>query len=263
VPEFSRQDQFLLTFGKNYIAHSGEKAELYCDEYDHQFEKRIETHAYHDYYYINANILSLLTHLPFLKAKKKPLLINEAILNPSTTSSLQKLLAQHDIDYVIASESDIGKKLDDECASVLIIDDALAHEQFLQTLHQIIPSNIKVTLITDAGVRTPWFRQVIGYGWDVIGRIYDGFSFQREGEKNWFSLKEIDFGGRGKARLLGKGKIRKKTKRVSGYVYTYKEKLSEQPHKKIATLPTKGNIATLIEMVGLYSVLLKKAPLLS
>lgn len=64
VSEFSRQDQFLLTFGKNYIAHSGEKAELYCDEYDHQFEKRIETHAYHDYYYINANILSLLTHLP-------------------------------------------------------------------------------------------------------------------------------------------------------------------------------------------------------
>lgn len=109
---------------------------------------------------------------------------------------------------------------------------ALAHEQFLQTLNQIIPSNIKVTLITDAGFRTPWFRQVIGYGWDVIGRIYDGFSFQREGEKNWFSLKEIDFGGRGKARLLGKGKIGKKTKRVSGYVYTYKEKLSEQPHKK-------------------------------
>lgn len=116
---------FLLTFGKNYIAHSGEKAELYCDELDHQFEKRIETHAYHDYYYINANILSLLTHLPFLKAKKKPLLINEAILNPSTTLSLQKLLAQHNIGYVIASESAIGKKLDDECASVLIIDDTI------------------------------------------------------------------------------------------------------------------------------------------
>jgi hypothetical protein len=32
--------------------------------------------------------------------------------------SLQKLLAQHNIEYVIASESAIGKKLDDECASV-------------------------------------------------------------------------------------------------------------------------------------------------
>lgn len=116
---------FLLTYGKNYIAHNGEKAELCCNEFDHQFEKRIETHAYHDYYYVNANILSLLTHLPFLKAKKKPLLINEAILNPYTTLALQKLLAQHSMDYVIASESVIGKKLDEECASVLIIDDTV------------------------------------------------------------------------------------------------------------------------------------------
>lgn len=108
----------------------------------------------------------------------------------------------------------------------------LAHEQFLQTLNHIIPPHTKVTLITDAGFRTPWFRQVIGYGWDVIGRIYDGFSFQKEGEKDWISLKEIDFGGPGKARLLGKGKIGKKTKRVSGYLYTYKEMLSGKPHKK-------------------------------
>ncbi|MGC1182745.1 hypothetical protein [Legionella sp.] len=121
----SSSSLFLLTFGKNYIAHNGEIAELYCDEFDHQFEKRIETHAYHDYYYINANILSLLIHLPFLKAKKKPLLINEAILNSNTTLSLQKILTQHNIDYIIASESVIGKKLDEKCASVLIIDDSI------------------------------------------------------------------------------------------------------------------------------------------
>lgn len=120
--------------------------------------------------------------------------------------------------HEIFSESQLGNEL--------------AHEQFLQRLNQMIPNTTKVTLITDAGFRTPWFRQVIAYGWDVIGRIYDGFSFQKEGEKDWFSLKEIDFGGTGKARLLGKGKIGKKTKRVSGYVYTYKEKLSGKSHKK-------------------------------
>ena len=107
-----------------------------------------------------------------------------------------------------------------------------AHEQFLQTLSHIIPTKAKVTIITDAGFRTPWFRAVIAYGWDVIGRIYDGFSFQKEGEKDWHSLTGIDFGGTGKARSLGKGKIGKKTKRVSGYVYTYKETLSGKPHKK-------------------------------
>jgi hypothetical protein len=108
----------------------------------------------------------------------------------------------------------------------------LAHEQFLQRLRAIIPSHIKVTIITDAGFRTPWFREVISYGWDVIGRIYGGFSFQKEGEKEWMSLNDVDFGGVGKAYSLGKGKIGKKTKRVCGYVYTYKERLSGKTHKK-------------------------------
>lgn len=107
-----------------------------------------------------------------------------------------------------------------------------AHEQFLQTLRGIIPPQIKVTIITDAGFRTPWFREVISYGWDVIGRIYGGFSFQKEGETDWISLNDVDFGGIGKAFSLGKGKIGKKTKRVSGYVYTYKERLSGKSHKK-------------------------------
>jgi hypothetical protein len=66
----------------------------------------------------------------------------------------------------------------------------------------------------------------------VIGRIYGGFAFQAEGEKEWLSLNEVDFGGVGKAYSLGKGKIGKKTKRVSGYVYTYKEMLSGRAHKK-------------------------------
>ncbi len=112
-----------------------------------------------------------------------------------------------------------------------------AHEQFLQTLRDIIPSHIKVIIITDAGFRTPWFREVISYGWDVIGRIHGGFGFQKEGEKEWVSLNEIDFGGTGKAYSLGNGKIGKKTKRVSVYVYTYKERLSDKPHKKIRNSP--------------------------
>ncbi|KTD04776.1 hypothetical protein Lgor_0858 [Fluoribacter gormanii] len=121
----SASSLFLLTFGKNYIAHCGESADVYCDEFDHQFERRIPPHAYHDYYYINANLSSILLHLPFLKAKNKPLLINEEILNPSTTAALKKILAKHKISYVIASTADIGKKLDEEAATVLVIDDSI------------------------------------------------------------------------------------------------------------------------------------------
>ncbi|PWY53794.1 hypothetical protein DGG96_20425 [Legionella qingyii] len=121
----SASSLFLLTFGKNYISHCGESADVYCDEFDHQFERRIPSHAYHDYYYINANLSSILLHLPFLKAKNKPLLINEEILNPSTTEALKRILTKHNISYLIASAADIGTKLDEEAATVLIIDDSI------------------------------------------------------------------------------------------------------------------------------------------
>ncbi|KTD40115.1 hypothetical protein [Legionella parisiensis] len=121
----SASSLFLLTFGKNYISHLGEKSAVYCDEFDHQFERRISPHAYYDYYYINANLSSILLHLPFLKAKNKPLLINEEILSPSTNEALKKILAKHNIPYLIASTAEIGKKLDEEAATVLVIDDSV------------------------------------------------------------------------------------------------------------------------------------------
>ncbi|MGQ3890010.1 hypothetical protein ACQUW5_13390 [Legionella sp. CNM-1927-20] len=116
---------FLLTFGKNYIAHFEGKSDVFCDEFDHQFESRIPPHAYYDYYYINANPFSILLHLPFLKAKNKPLLINEEILNPNTTEALKKILSKYSIKYLIASAAAIGKKLDEEEATVLVIDDTI------------------------------------------------------------------------------------------------------------------------------------------
>ncbi|KTC88950.1 hypothetical protein OQJ18_03305 [Fluoribacter dumoffii] len=125
----SASSLFLLTFGKNYISHHGEKADIYCNELDYQFEKRIPSYVYHDYYYINANIFSLLLHLPFIKAKNKTLLINEEILNESTSESIKKILDQHNISYFIASADEIGKKLDAEAATVLVIDDSICNRK--------------------------------------------------------------------------------------------------------------------------------------
>lgn len=108
----------------------------------------------------------------------------------------------------------------------------LAHEQFLKRLNSIIPAHIKITIITDAGFPKHWFREVIKLGWEVIGRLYPGHSYQNEGEKNWHKLKDISFGGTGKAQTLGKVTLGKKTEAITGYLYTYKEKLSGKLHKK-------------------------------
>jgi len=45
------------------------------------------------------------------------------------------------------------------------------HQQFLYTLERILPQNCKPILVTDAGFCTPWFLQVLGMGWDYVGRV--------------------------------------------------------------------------------------------
>jgi hypothetical protein len=40
------------------------------------------------------------------------------------------------------------------------------HKAFLQCLQQMLPAGCQPVIITDAGFRTPWFKQVEHAGWD-------------------------------------------------------------------------------------------------
>jgi len=43
---------------------------------------------------------------------------------------------------------------------------------FLDTLKEsIVPETCRPIIITDAGFKNPWFRKVLGLGWDYIGRV--------------------------------------------------------------------------------------------
>jgi hypothetical protein len=42
---------------------------------------------------------------------------------------------------------------------------------FLRRLKALIPSGCQVTIITDAGFRSPWFEQVQALGWHWVGRV--------------------------------------------------------------------------------------------
>ena len=46
-----------------------------------------------------------------------------------------------------------------------------AEQQFLQRLKQILPSQARPILVTDAGFRAPWFRAVAAMGWFWVGRL--------------------------------------------------------------------------------------------
>lgn len=44
------------------------------------------------------------------------------------------------------------------------------HRQFLLALARVLPHGCKPIIVTDAGFKTPWFREVIALGWDFVGR---------------------------------------------------------------------------------------------
>ena len=48
---------------------------------------------------------------------------------------------------------------------------AKVHREFLDALQAVLPAHCCPIVVSDAGFRGPWFRQVQARGWDWIGRI--------------------------------------------------------------------------------------------
>lgn len=115
---------------------------------------------------------------------------------------------------------------------------ASIHKAFLSHLNEVIPSHLAVTVITDAGFHREWFQQVLEYGWDVVGRIYSNYCYQLDGTTTWHSVRDIDFGGVGQPKSLGKIKLGKTKQGVPGHLYTYKERLSGKKRKKKNPYPS-------------------------
>lgn len=59
----------------------------------------------------------------------------------------------------------------EEVHSLATKDKPQTHQQFLRRLHAILPASCKPVIVTDAGFRGPWFRQVLDIGWDYVGRV--------------------------------------------------------------------------------------------
>jgi hypothetical protein len=47
------------------------------------------------------------------------------------------------------------------------------HEAFLAKLNRIINEDTQPIIVTDAGYKTTWFKEVIALGWDFAGRVRD------------------------------------------------------------------------------------------
>lgn len=108
----------------------------------------------------------------------------------------------------------------------------LVHNKFLENLSSVIPEGVEVLVITDAGFHRDWFREVERYGWDFIGRVYTRYQYKKTEENTWKNLHNLPFQARGKATEIGEVLLGKTKKPMSGYLYSYKEKLCGRKHKK-------------------------------
>ncbi|MDS0032284.1 hypothetical protein PST55_25310, partial [Enterobacter cloacae subsp. cloacae] len=60
---------------------------------------------------------------------------------------------------------------------------------------QKFPKDKAVTIITDAGFRTDWFRHVSQLGWSFTGRVRGCISFRLDGDKKWMKISELEATG--------------------------------------------------------------------
>lgn len=59
------------------------------------------------------------------------------------------------------------------------------HRRFLRRLKGLLPDHVCPIIVTDAGFRGPWFREVESYGWDWIGRIRNSIRYFRPETGRW------------------------------------------------------------------------------
>ena len=60
-----------------------------------------------------------------------------------------------------------------------------AHREFLHALKLVLPETCCPIIVTDAGFRGPWFRDVEALGWNWVGRIRNKIKYLNESTGRW------------------------------------------------------------------------------
>jgi hypothetical protein len=85
-----------------------------------------------------------------------------------------------------------------------------AHKQFLHELSHVVPKNKLPIIITDAGFRGPWFREVNALGWDWLGRIRKGVYYSLNHGGKWDKTSQLYQKATRIMKYIGPGLLSKK-----------------------------------------------------
>lgn len=65
------------------------------------------------------------------------------------------------------------------------------HKAFLNKLDTILPGDCQPIIVTDAGYKSPWFRQVLALGWDIVGRVRKPHFYSLNDGKSWQCISQL------------------------------------------------------------------------
>jgi len=120
---------------------------------------------------------------------------------------------------------------------------AKVHKNFLKTLKQLLPEVCNAIIITDAGFKNPWFKEVKALGWDFIGRIRGRTTYSENGEK-FMPIKRLFKGATKKIKYLGEKTLaRKNPMMLPMYLVKGKAKLRHKLTKKGVRSKEKDSLA--------------------
>lgn len=76
--------------------------------------------------------------------------------------------------------------------------------RFLKTLKRLLPEQCRPIIVTDAGFKNPWFKEVRSLGWDFVGRV-GGHIMLREAEavSTWQRIEQVFAKATHRARYYG------------------------------------------------------------
>lgn len=83
------------------------------------------------------------------------------------------------------------------------------HQSFLKQLQEKLPSGVKPVIVTDAGFRAIWFKEVRKLGWDFVGRVRNRNSVKLSNKDVWQSSKSLYELASNKPKHLGDGVLTK------------------------------------------------------
>lgn len=100
-----------------------------------------------------------------------------------------------------------------------------SHQQFLDNFKAVLPSHVLPILVTDAGFRNTWFRQIEAMGWCYIGRVRGNVNFLDR--KQWAHIKSLFNKENSKPKYIDYTQLTKR-KPLSCHLHLYKKNTSKK-----------------------------------